>query len=440
MKNASKITCRRRRFLRDESGQALVLTAVCLAGIMGVAALAIDLGQLQATQRRMQTAADAAALAGALEVGACGTTDHCAAMTGAASDAVTENGFGAPTVETQCTAGGTGLVLTVNNGPCALGSSDPNNANPKFVEVELTQPQNTFFARVFGITSNTVTVRAEAGYTGTPGGGGGSCWLSHGITLNGTATVSTTCGIGDNGDLTDNGNDVVDTPSFTYTGNYTNNCHASNCYTDASPVKGSAWTDPLSGLTAPSKPGTKGTGTLLNGNNLTATLQPGYYASGYTINGTGNTVTLSPGVYYMGADFIVNGGNTLTGTGVTLYFTSGTLLENGSSDVELSAPDTSTNGDNAGMLIWQAKGDSTSFVINGTSNSFYQGAIYLPNSNAGMTINGDAGVTVNSGAKYTIVDVGGASIINGGDTFDMGDTDSPISLGGGNSGTASLAE
>ena len=56
---------RLRARVRDESGQVLVFVAVILVGIVGMAALVVDVGSWYQAQRKLQTAADAAALAGA---------------------------------------------------------------------------------------------------------------------------------------------------------------------------------------------------------------------------------------------------------------------------------------------------------------------------------------------------------------------------------------
>src|SRR4051812_37917450 len=56
---------RRMTRLRDESGQALVLPAVMLALLLGMAGLAIDVGSWYHAQRNAQAVADASALAAA---------------------------------------------------------------------------------------------------------------------------------------------------------------------------------------------------------------------------------------------------------------------------------------------------------------------------------------------------------------------------------------
>ena len=55
------------RIKRDEVGQTLVLTALCLGAMLGVVALATDVGLMFHARRNMQIAADSAAVAGALD-------------------------------------------------------------------------------------------------------------------------------------------------------------------------------------------------------------------------------------------------------------------------------------------------------------------------------------------------------------------------------------
>src|SRR5436309_3652892 len=57
-----------RRGNRNERGQVMVLTAIGLIALCAVAGLAGDIGYFFDYRRRMQTAADAAALAGAVQL------------------------------------------------------------------------------------------------------------------------------------------------------------------------------------------------------------------------------------------------------------------------------------------------------------------------------------------------------------------------------------
>lgn len=74
----------------SEDGQAIILIAVTLLGMLMMVGVAIDAGQLYSARRAMQEAADAAAYAGAVTLYQGGT--QAAAFTAAATDA-TRNGF-----------------------------------------------------------------------------------------------------------------------------------------------------------------------------------------------------------------------------------------------------------------------------------------------------------------------------------------------------------
>ena len=52
-------------YMRDESGQVLIMVTVCLVGLLAMLALVLDGGNIYLQRRRMQNAADAGAIAGA---------------------------------------------------------------------------------------------------------------------------------------------------------------------------------------------------------------------------------------------------------------------------------------------------------------------------------------------------------------------------------------
>jgi Flp pilus assembly protein TadG len=65
MKRISAMRGKIREFFSDQRGAAVVVTALGLVGILGVAGLAVDLGHLYVVKSELQRAADAGALAGA---------------------------------------------------------------------------------------------------------------------------------------------------------------------------------------------------------------------------------------------------------------------------------------------------------------------------------------------------------------------------------------
>jgi hypothetical protein len=116
-----------------------------------------------------------------------------------------------------------------------------------------------------------------------------------------------------------------------------------------------AVTDPLSYVTSPTFSGTcNHTSYSLYNASGTTTLSPGAYCKGLNI--TNSTAALSPGLY------VITGGgtwynSTVTGTGVTLYFTSGGGAADGKfilskSTVSISAPTSASNGSLAGILVF----------------------------------------------------------------------------------------
>jgi Flp pilus assembly protein TadG len=151
------------RKLSDDSGQTLVITAFCMIVILGFIGLAIDVGHFRYVRSNLQTAADAAAIAGAIEVRVCGGTQNCEAMQTAAQQAMAENGYTATITSTCPTSTTTGLVLMVNNpvSSCVV-SNDPNATKLNYVEAIVSDRVPTYFARLFGIKTVQVMTRSEA--------------------------------------------------------------------------------------------------------------------------------------------------------------------------------------------------------------------------------------------------------------------------------------
>jgi Flp pilus assembly protein TadG len=399
-------------FLRCESGSAAVMVALSLVVILGIMGLAIDVGQLRLTKQNLQMAADAAALAGALELNTCGSTPDCAAMEAAAKAALTENGFTASTVQTGCIPTGTGLAITINNGPCALGTANPHNGNTSYVEVVVSQNQPTYFAGVLGISSVNIKTRAEAARSG-----GSNCMFALDPNGAGAITVgflaalySPKCGIVDEsssssaltcllGSITGSQIGVV--------GGYLNIwCPTSS----PAPITGIAVpnpADPLDYLPTPPVPscGTSknspyngsASALTLTGSSGAVTLYPGAYCGGITI-GFGANVTFMPGTYVLtswnGTKTISPGGLTMdlgatvTGSGVTFYNYGSPSNSNGggitfnftsftSGGVNLTAP---TSGTYSGILFFQDPQNISTSTIMGTSswNTVLQGIYYFP--------------------------------------------------------------
>jgi hypothetical protein len=397
------------KILRDESGGVLVLTALGFTALVSFLAIAVDVGSNFYTQRQLQTLADSAAVAGALEIGSCGATHGCSVMQTAATTAFTEGGSPAPALFLGCaTASGTGLLLTVNNGPCALGASDPNNGNPNYVEAIVTENKPTYFARVFGISTVKISARAEAGISAQ-----NPCLLATGtsgqtLTLNSGASITdgagSTCGVQVNSSspgtclggtpaVMENGGATVSVGSYNVTGNV---CDNGGTYTPAPTTSAATKPDPFAAeitagsLTTPTTSGmtTQYASNVSFSSPSTVNLNPGIYNGGININSGVTTVNLAPGVYYMNGAFNVNTGVTINGTGVTIYMANGALTMNSAATVNLTAPAT---GSTAGVAIWQAAGDTSAMILDSASSSNWGGGLYVPG--AQLTLNGGSSST-----------------------------------------------
>jgi hypothetical protein len=130
----------------------------------------------------------------------------------------------------------------------------------------------------------------------------------------------------------------------------------------------------------------------------TITISPGVYCGGMKLN-AGANVTLSSGIYYLdGGDLTVNGGATLTGSSVTLVFTSqnrngfATASINGNATINLTPPKTGGTG---GIVIFgdRRMPTGTGFTFNGGANQYLGGAVYLPK--AAVSFSGGASTGAN---------------------------------------------
>jgi Flp pilus assembly protein TadG len=129
---------------KRESGQSLVVIALMFLGLVAIGALVIDGGSLYLNRRNAQTAADAAAMAGAHTLCIEKGTDS-QIQTSVNKYALTENGATGVTLDTP--------VRTADATTGAKGS----------VTVHTTVQTTSFLANVLGFQNDTVTADAAAG-------------------------------------------------------------------------------------------------------------------------------------------------------------------------------------------------------------------------------------------------------------------------------------
>ena len=373
---------------RREAGQALIFTSLALVALMGFAGLAIDVGVMRYEKRLQQTAADAAAIAGASNLAFGGVLSG-------ARDAASRVGY-VDSGASSCTGAAVGTICVQVNNPPATG---PHAGDINYVEALVAVVHPTYFMKVLSINSETITARAVA--TNLSGNG---CLYTlspppglNGINGSGTLNASN-CGIVDNGDYSGSALTVT---ANTIAVSGRSNGGSPTCTTPAPcPTPGAPEaSDPLINLVGPGVQSPSWGNVTTTG--LPQQLHTGTYSSITVVNGS--TVTLDPGIYYIngsgGVSF--NGSATVQGTGVMFYFTNGaTINANGGggqvSDIKLSAP---TSGPYAGILMFQDPGDNKSPKLGGDDNSFFDGALYFPEGD--LTFFGN---TTGPGFKVGIVD------------------------------------
>ena len=137
VRRASRLRGRLRK-----AGQMIPLFALSIFVLMGMMALVIDVSWYWSNTLRIQRAADAAALAGAVWL----PGDVTSAYSTARQEA-TKNGY----------TGGGGVTVTPIQDSLAPGGTDPRQLN-----VTVTAPVNTFFMRIFGLPTLNATRTSKA--------------------------------------------------------------------------------------------------------------------------------------------------------------------------------------------------------------------------------------------------------------------------------------
>ena len=407
-----------RTFARDQSGQTLIYAGLCMALLMSFLALAIDAGHLRFERQRLQTAADAAALAAGLEIRICGSLPNCPAMQAAAQNALSENGYTGATLITNCTGtAGSALTLQVNDPPCLLGTRDANRNSTRYVEAVLSEQGRTYFGRLVGFDKVTLSARAEAErYPGLP--------CIYALDPAGASAIAvdialaSTCPVIDEsssaGAFTCLAAATVSAQQVRVTGGTAGLLCSINPKPRTS-VQRPVPNDPLAYLLTPTIPacGTStaspyhGSATQLTiAAGKTAVLYPDKSYCGGIVIAVGATVTLQPGTYVLQSNnsgllgTTVGGlslaiGASVTGTGVT-FFNKGpqgavTFIAPSALGIlgktTLTAPTTGTYG---GMLFMQAPADTqlATLLASGPFNTKLEGSSYFPTASVNYAVSG----------------------------------------------------
>ncbi|HKO20901.1 MAG TPA: pilus assembly protein TadG-related protein, partial [Acidobacteriaceae bacterium] len=217
------------KFFRDERGQATVLVGLCITSLCGMAALSVDVGMMFRAKRVSQNAADAAAIAGAMEWP-----------------------YGDWDTAAKAAAADNGLTNGVNGVTVAVTNPGPGSA----VKVVVTQSAPTYFMKAFHINAMSVNARATAAL-----GPGSGCiftldqsGVDVGLSGNGYLTMPD-CGVlidsGSSKALTLTGSSSISAKYIGIVGNYSDSSNAPNSLIPTPVTKIAAASDPLAGKVSP---------------------------------------------------------------------------------------------------------------------------------------------------------------------------------------------
>ena len=450
-----RIVCRK----QGERGFTILFYALMITVVLAFTGLAVDVGYLQWQQRLMQGAADAAAM-GALREMELGRTDANPKndLTTAAQGDAALNGF---------TNGQNSVTVSFNNPPTSGTFQGQTTAG----QVVISKPYPTFFMRILGTNSVTLSAQAVAQTTTSFGSIGGCIFAlaaaneADALNLESGTTLNSSCSA-----ISESNN----TEAFKMAGSDTWNMTSHNAHVGVvggykmagsativdttvtpnvteNPVTITSPGDPLINTAAPT------TSTVTGGiqssnsasyskNSMPAnnTLNPGIYCGGISVGNTGgNTLKFNPGIYVLaGGGFTLGSQSKVSGTGVTFYSTyssgwgcsggsttdAGVLWFDGQATANFTAP---TSGTCVGMLFFQDRtlNPGGSKIVGGSGSTF-DGALYFKKSSLQMAGN-------NSTSGYMVIvantiDINGATKLgNNYTTLSDPNPFAPGSTGGG---------
>lgn len=147
-----------RRTLKGERGQVLPLVMLALVGMLGMSAFVVDVGYAYYGKRKLQSAVDAAALAGAQKLPVAADAQTAATYYATVDTPSEFSGIvsGSPRMQVTASVGCTTTVIFGQ--PCTPGVTAFQNA----VTVTGTLRTDTYFASIFGIDHFNVSAKAKA--------------------------------------------------------------------------------------------------------------------------------------------------------------------------------------------------------------------------------------------------------------------------------------
>ncbi len=377
----------------------VVMTLFLMVALTGIAC---DCGWVVLVMTQLQSAADAAALAGALKVKTSQSDARLAAIDLGNSNTAALN----PVLlaSNDGNAGDGDIVVGVwdfQNHTFTPSTTGPNavKVNARREAASLNGALNLVFGPIFGASTVDVARNAVAVSGGFPGGGvlvldpASQCAFS----IGGNATMTVTGGAVQVNSMNScgacsNGNPDLFADALYVSGGtcITSEVYGGQVYNGAPQVA-----DPLSGLAAPSTSGMPTFSQMPAAVNNVINLSPGVYTNGIVNSTSTNTLNMAPGIYIVrgsangqgnnAGGFQFTGGN-LNANGIHLYIDSGPLDISGNGSINMSPM---TTGTYAGVTIFQSRTNPRLAQINGTNNLHITGTMYFPNNRLDLRGTGD---------------------------------------------------
>ena len=399
-----------------------VLVLLCLAVLVGVAAIALDGGMALAERRRAQDVADAAAMAAAADLFAHYQTNHGQDVSGtAAASAVSiaaANGY---------SNDGAQSIVTVRVSPAPPVLGDPTitdssgNLKPGYAEVTVQYNEPRFFSALWG--QGTIPIQARAVARGTwsvvvngimlldPSSPGAlTATGSARLTVTGAAVVVNS---NDARGAIASGGATVTAPAFYFAGTPGDSTSGGGQFKGTIQSGAAPTPDPLAYLVPPDPTSLplESSKTLTISGSQAVTINPGLYVGGIQISGQGN-VTLQPGIYYMqGGGFSISGEGAVTGNGVMLYnaplSNSDSITLSGQGAVTITPM---TTGLYQGISFFQDRTSAAPLSITGNGNLNMSGTFYAARAPVKISGNGSGDVIGSQYISYDLTLSGNGSL------------------------------
>lgn len=373
---------------RSARGQVLPITALLLMVIMGVGALALNVGNLTVTQTSEQKAVDASALAAAFAIHKGDSMDEAQAI---ANMVASQNELSAnPTV-----------IFNNAEGQPATSASTVVSVTVKASESK--SPIAGYFLNTSGKSNVAVAATASVGGSGVPICG--MCVLNNssnpGIELIGDSSITVVTG----GIAVDSTSDQALTTQGAATLNANGPINivggvqlsGGSTISPAPTTGAAALPNPLQAVPAPVVSGSMQTVPA----NFNGSINPGVYSS--ISEGNNSVLTLNPGIYVIEGSLSLSGTATLNASsGVMLYFTcpgysttntepcngtsSGNISIGSGTTFDLTAP---SSGNYQGIALMVDPNDPNQIDVSGNATIDLNGTIYAPDSELYVTGNGN---------------------------------------------------